>query len=47
MLALERSLDAALAWVPSGGPLARTLLQEGYLRRLAKLPVEEEDDGLL
>ena len=27
--------------------LLRLLLQEAYLRRLSKLPVEEEDDGLL
>ncbi|KAI3427088.1 hypothetical protein D9Q98_007027 [Chlorella vulgaris] len=47
LFGLERSLEPALAWVPSGGPLARTILQEVYLRRLSKMPVEEEDDGLL
>ncbi|EFN56582.1 hypothetical protein CHLNCDRAFT_144295 [Chlorella variabilis] len=47
VLGLDRGLDAALAWVPSGGPLARTILQEVYLRRLSKLPTEEDDDGLL
>ncbi|KAL4418976.1 hypothetical protein ABPG77_004449, partial [Micractinium sp. CCAP 211/92] len=41
VLALDRGLEPALAFVPAGGPL------EAFLRRLSKMPTEEEDDGLL
>ena len=78
VLQLGPALDDALAWVPSGGPLVRTLLQarwvvlpllpraaaaarvcapthqptharaqESYLRRLGKLPVEDDDGAPL
>ncbi|PRW50843.1 Translational activator GCN1 isoform A [Chlorella sorokiniana] len=47
VLALDKGIEPAVAFVPSGGPLARTILQEAFLRRLSKMPVEEEDDGLL
>lgn len=40
-------VEAAQGWVPQGGPLARTIMQEPFLRRLSKMPVEEDDDGLL
>ena len=96
VMSLDKGIEPALAWVPSGGPLARTIMQarlhgvgatvvvwgrhglgarataaagslgaprstrpavcrlpaapapqEAFLRRLSKMPVEEEDDGLL
>ncbi|KAL4444093.1 hypothetical protein ABPG75_011830 [Micractinium tetrahymenae] len=47
VLALERGLEPAMAFVPTGGPLVRTIMQEAFLRRLSKMPTEEEDDGLL
>lgn len=47
VMQLDKGIEAAAAWAPSGGPLTRTILADALLRRLSKMPAEEEDDGLL